>query len=66
MTQKKRQLSHFLNFYVFLTVELPLGQYDGTQMTTVIDSVQYTIYSEELSEQEMAAVLSSMQVVVMK
>ena len=24
MTQKKRQLSHFLNFYVFLTVELPL------------------------------------------
>ena len=23
MTQKKRQLSHFLNFYVFLTVELP-------------------------------------------
>ena len=40
--------------------------YDGTQMTTVIDSVQYTIYSEELSEQEMAAVLSSMQVVVMK
>ena len=43
-----------------------LGQYDGTQMTTVIDSVQYTIYSEELSEQEMAAVLSSMQVVVMK
>ena len=27
---------------------------------------QYTIYSEELSEQEMAAVLSSMQVVVMK
>lgn len=25
MTQKKRQLSHFLNFYVFLTVELPQG-----------------------------------------
>lgn len=25
MTQKKRQLSHFLNFYVFLTVELPRG-----------------------------------------
>ena len=24
LTQKKRQLSHFLNFYVFLTVELPL------------------------------------------
>ena len=24
MTQKKRQLSHFLNFYVFLTVELPV------------------------------------------
>ena len=23
LTQKKRQLSHFLNFYVFLTVELP-------------------------------------------
>ena len=26
MTQKKRQLSHFLNFYVFLTVELPNEQ----------------------------------------
>lgn len=43
-----------------------VGQYDGTRMTAVIDSIQYTIYSEELSEQEMAAVLSSMQVVVMK
>lgn len=43
-----------------------IGQYDGTQMTTVIDSVQYTIYSDQLNEQEMAAVLSSMQVVVMK
>ena len=28
MTQKKRQLSHFLNFYVFLTVELPLCKVD--------------------------------------
>lgn len=28
MTQKKRQLSHFLNFDVFLTVELP--KYWGT------------------------------------
>lgn len=26
LTQKKRQLSHFLNFYVFLTVELPGGK----------------------------------------
>ena len=26
MTQKKRQLSHFLNFYVFLTVELPSNE----------------------------------------
>lgn len=26
MTQKKRQLSHFLNFYVFLTVELPAAE----------------------------------------
>ena len=43
-----------------------LGRYDGTQMSTVIDSIQYTIYSEDLDEQEMAAVLSSMQVVVMK
>ena len=43
-----------------------IGQYDGTQMNAVMDSVQYTIYSEDLDAQEMAAILSSMQVVVKK
>lgn len=43
-----------------------LGRYDGNQMSAVIDSIQYTIYSEDLNEQEMAEILSSMQVVVMK
>ena len=35
-------------------------------MTSVINSVRYTIYSDDLSEEEMSAVLQSMQVVVMK
>lgn len=37
LTQKKRQLSHFLNFYVFLTVELPLIMENVDAMVTVSD-----------------------------
>lgn len=43
-----------------------VGRYDGNHMTSVINSVRYTIYSGDLSEEEMSAVLQSMQVVVMK
>ena len=43
-----------------------VGRYDGDHMTSVINSVRYTIYSDDLSEEEMSAVLQSMQVVVMK
>ena len=43
-----------------------VGRYDGNHMTSVINSVRYTIYSDDLSEEEMSAVLQSMQVVVMK
>ncbi len=43
-----------------------VGRYDGSQLSAVIDSIQYSIYSDELDEQEMAAILNSMQVVVMK
>lgn len=43
-----------------------VGRYDGNHMTSVINSVRYTIYSYDLSEEEMSAVLQSMQVVVMK
>ena len=43
-----------------------VGRYDGNHMTSVINSVRYTIYSDALSEEEMSAVLQSMQVVVMK
>ena len=43
-----------------------VGRYDGNHMTTVINSVRFTIYSDDLSEAEMSAVLQSMQVVVMK
>ena len=43
-----------------------VGRYDGNHMTSVINSVRYTIYSDVLSEEEMSAVLQSMQVVVMK
>ena len=43
-----------------------VGRYDRNHMTSVINSVRYTIYSDDLSEEEMSAVLQSMQVVVMK
>ena len=43
-----------------------VGRYDGNHMTSVINSVRYTIYSDDLSEEEMSAVLQSMQVGVMK
>ena len=43
-----------------------VGRYNGNHMTSVINSVRYTIYSDDLSEEEMSAVLQSMQVVVMK
>lgn len=43
-----------------------VGRYDGNHMTSVINSVRYTIYSDDLSEEEMSTVLQSMQVVVMK
>ncbi|MFR9256650.1 MAG: hypothetical protein ACLVJ6_14760 [Merdibacter sp.] len=43
-----------------------VGRYDGNHMTSVLNSVRYTIYSDDLSEEEMSAVLQSMQVVVMK
>ena len=43
-----------------------VGRYDGNHMTSVINSVRYTIYSDDLIEEEMSAVLQSMQVVVMK
>lgn len=43
-----------------------VGRYDGNHMTSVINSVRYTIYSDDLSEEEMSAVLQSMQVIVMK
>ncbi len=43
-----------------------VGRYDGNHMISVINSVRYTIYSDDLSEEEMSAVLQSMQVVVMK
>lgn len=37
-----------------------VGRYDGNHMTSVINSVRYTIYSDDLSEEEMSAVLQSM------
>ncbi len=43
-----------------------VGRYDGNHMTSVINSVRYTIYSDDLSEEEMSAVLQSKQEVVMK
>lgn len=53
MTQKKRQLSHFLNFYVFLTVELPNAQreYESLQGTTSANIEDYNARISELNSQ---------------
>lgn len=45
---------------------LLVGRYDGNHLSVVDNQIQYTIYSEDLSEEEMVQVLQSMQVVVMK
>lgn len=42
------------------------GFFDGNHMQMIKDGVEYTIYSDELTPEEMAEVLNSMQVVVMK
>lgn len=42
------------------------GFYDGNHLQWIKEGVEYTIYSDDLSVEEMAQVLSSMQVVVMK
>lgn len=42
------------------------GFYDGNHMVMIAQGVEYTIYSDDLTPQEMADILSSMQVVVMK
>lgn len=47
------------------TVEV-FGFFDGNHMTLMKDGVEYTIYSDDLTPEEMVEVLSSMQVVVMK
>lgn len=47
------------------TIEL-IGFYDGTSMSAYIHNAEMTIYSQDLSVEEMASVLSSMQVAVMK
>ena len=52
LTQKKRQLSHFLNFYVFLTVELPPGKNDpGGRSTAAVaaTSEKRTDFQKELT-----------------
>ncbi len=42
------------------------GFYNGNNLTMVKDQIEYTIYSDELSVDEMVEVLNSIQVVVMK
>lgn len=42
LTQKKRQLSHFLNFYVFLTVELPPLSSDAINEAVAEDDLSVT------------------------
>ena len=43
MTQKKRQLSHFLNFYVFLTVELPNAENGYRQRVEFLEPGRYVL-----------------------
>lgn len=47
------------------TVEV-FGIFDGNHMTLMKDGVEYTIYSDDLTPDEMVEVLNSVQVVVMK
>lgn len=42
------------------------GFYDGNHMQLIMQGVEYTIYSDDLAPEEMAQILNSMQVVVMK
>ena len=71
MTQKKRQLSHFLNFYVFLTVELP-GTYDQKEVWDYIhipdEDGDYVVYNEndsawwEAHESEVMEMLKTLRI----
>lgn len=42
------------------------GAFDGTRLTVYDNNVEYTIYSQDLSPEEMLQVVTSMQVAVMK
>lgn len=42
------------------------GFFDGNHMQVIKDGVEYTVYSDDLTPEEMSEVLNSMQVVVMK
>ncbi|MEG2799872.1 MAG: outer-membrane lipoprotein carrier protein LolA [Erysipelotrichaceae bacterium] len=43
-----------------------IGFYDGNQMSAIHDGVEFTIFSDDLSPDEMMSVITSMNVVVMK
>lgn len=47
------------------TIEL-VGFYDGASMSAYVNNVEMTLYSQDLSVEEMVSVLSSLQVAVMK
>ena len=43
-----------------------VGFYDGNHMSAIYDNVEFTVFSEDLSPEEMMEVITSMQVAVMK
>ncbi len=50
----------------FVDTITDFGFYDGEHLTIVKDNIEYTIYSDDLTMEEMIDVLTSIQVVVMK
>lgn len=50
----------------FIDTMTTFGFYDGDYLTIMKDNVEYTIYSDDLSMEEMIEVLNSIQVVVLK
>ena len=43
-----------------------VGFYDGNHLSAVYDNVEFTVFSDDLSPEEMMQVIMSMQVAVMK
>ncbi len=64
--EKSNQLETVIMQGDFVDCMDSFGFYDGNHMVMIAQGIEYTIYSDDLTPQEMAEVLSSMQVVVMK